>query len=54
MRRTFLRTLLVDPAAERTAQRRIALVRWGLIAALVAAAVLLGSRIGWTDLWTAM
>jgi Zn-dependent protease with chaperone function len=50
----FLRTLLVDPAAERKAQRRIALVRWGLVATLMTVAVLFGTRIGWTDLWTGM
>jgi len=50
----FLRSLLVDPNRERVAQRRIALGRWGLVAGLVLATLLIGSTIGWTDVWKAL
>jgi len=50
----FLRGLLVDPARERVAQRRIAVGRWGLLFGLVAATLLIGSTIGWTDVWKAL
>jgi Zn-dependent protease with chaperone function len=50
----FLRSLLVDPTRERVAQRRIALGRWGLLVGLVAATLLIGSTIGWTDVWKAL
>lgn len=50
----FLRSLLLDPRRERAAQAKIAFGRWGLIAGLVAATILIGSTIGWTAVWTAL
>jgi Zn-dependent protease with chaperone function len=46
----FLSTLIRDPARERRFQRRVLLLRWGLVAGLVAALVALGEAVGWREL----
>jgi Zn-dependent protease with chaperone function len=50
----FLRTLLLDPDRERTARRRIALIRWGLVAGLAVVAGWIVVRIEWTGEWPTM
>jgi STE24 endopeptidase len=44
---TFLQSLIGNPRAERRFQVRVTLLRWGLLAALSAALVLLGYAVGW-------
>ena len=50
----FLATLARDPARERRFQRRVLLLRWGLVAGLAAALVVLGEAVGWRELARAL
>jgi Zn-dependent protease with chaperone function len=50
----FLTSLIDDPGRERRFQRRVALLRWGLVAGLVTALVGLGFAVGWQELLGAL
>lgn len=50
----FLATLIREPARERRFQRRVRLLRWGLIAGLLAALVAMGEAVGWRELVRAL
>ena len=50
----FLLSLIDNPRKERHFQRRVTLLRWALLAALVAALVALGEAVGWDVLAQAL
>jgi len=43
----FLQCLIAEPQKERRFQRRIAVLRWGLLAVLAVALAVLGQMVGW-------
>jgi hypothetical protein len=50
----FLMSLVEDPARERRFQRRVAVVKWGLVLGLVGLLVVFGQAVGWKSLLQVM
>jgi hypothetical protein len=50
----YLLSLIDDRGRERRFQRRLKLLRWGLVVGLAAALVALGEAVGWHDLLAAL
>jgi STE24 endopeptidase len=53
-RMAFLGSLIASPQVERRFQRRVTILRWGLILGLAATLLVLGQAVTWQKLWESM